>query len=91
MKRAYTTAVALLLCSTAALAQSSGGSGGSGGTSGGATGSTGTTQGRSSSQNPSTQGTTPGVTAPSPSEGATTQEQIQAIRKILINVRTPKI
>jgi hypothetical protein len=71
MKRAYTTAVALLLCSTAALAQSSGGSGGSGGTSGGATGSTGTTQGRSSSQNPSTQGTTPGVTAPSPSEGAT--------------------
>jgi hypothetical protein len=69
MKRACMTAVALLLCSTAALAQ---GSGGSGGTSGGATGSTGTTQGRSSSQNPSSQGATPGVTAPSPSEGATT-------------------
>ena len=42
MKRARMTAVALLLCSTTALAQ---GSGGSGGTSGGATGSTGTTQG----------------------------------------------
>lgn len=68
-KRARMTAAALLLCSTAALAQ---GSGGSGGASGGATGSTGTTQGRSSSQNPSSQGTTPGVTAPSPSEGATT-------------------